>query len=68
MTELQREPEELRKTPLTAVNSVAQKYAAPGGVTLLLVGDLSKIETGIRELSLGEIVILDAEGKAVTKK
>lgn len=68
MTELQREPEELKKTPLTAVNRVAQKYAAPGGVTLLLVGDLAKIEAGIRELSLGEIVLLDAEGKVVTKK
>jgi hypothetical protein len=34
---------------------------------LLLVGDLSKIEAGIRALNLGEIVILDNEGRIVTK-
>ncbi len=67
MTELQREPEELRKAPLSAVNSVAQKYAAPKGTILLLVGDRSKIEAGIRELNLGEIVILDVEGKPIAK-
>jgi len=31
--------------------------------TLLLVGDLAKIEAGLRELNLGEYVILDVEGK-----
>jgi hypothetical protein len=40
----------------------------PGKATLLLVGDLSKIEAGVRELKLGEIVILDAEGKTVVRK
>jgi zinc protease len=68
MTELQREPSELERATLGAVNTVAQKYSAPGGVTLLLVGDLAKIETGIRELNLGEIIVLDNEGKLVTKK
>ena len=68
MTELQREPSELERATLSAVNSVAQKYSAPGGVTLLLVGDRAKIEAGIRELNLGEIVILDTEGKVITKK
>ena len=67
MTELQREPSELEQATLSAVNAVAQKYSAPGGVTLLLVGDLSKIEAGVRELNLGEIIILDNEGKLVTK-
>jgi zinc protease len=67
ITDLQREPEELRKAPLSAVNSVAQKYAAPNGTILLLVGDRAKIEASIRELNLGEIVILDAEGKPVAK-
>ncbi len=68
MTELQREPSELERATLSAVNAVAQKYSAPGGVTLLLVGDLAKIEAGVRELNLGEIIILDNEGKLVTKK
>ncbi len=67
LTRLQNEPEQLTKTPLASVNAIAQKYAKPSGATLLLVGDLAKIEAGIRELNLGEIVILDAEGKPVKK-
>lgn len=68
MTELQREPDELEKATLAAVNGAAQKYAKPTGATLLLVGDLSKIESGVRELNLGEVVLLDVEGKPIVKK
>lgn len=68
MSEMQRETVELDKATLASVNAMAQKYAVPRGVTLLLVGDLAKIEAGIRELNLGEIVILDVEGKPVAKK
>jgi zinc protease len=68
LSELQREPDELQKATLDSVNAAARKYAAPSGATLLLVGDLSKIEAGVRELNLGEAVILDAEGKPVAKK
>jgi zinc protease len=67
-TELQREPDELQKATLDSVNAAARKYAAPRGATLLLVGDLSKIEAGVHELNLGEVVMLDAEGKPVAKK
>lgn len=67
LTRLQGEPDALTKASLASVNTVAQKYAKPTGATLLLVGDLSKIEAGIRELNLGEVVILDAEGKVVKK-
>jgi zinc protease len=61
--ELQREPEGLMSASLSAVNAAAAKYAAPAGTSLLLVGDLSQIEGGIRELNLGEVVRLDVEGK-----
>lgn len=67
MTDLQREPGELGKTTLAAVNSVAQKYSAPSGATLLLVGDLAKIEAGVRELNLGDIILLDVEGNPIKK-
>jgi len=67
MTDLEREPGELAKTALTSVNALMQKYSASAGVTLLLVGDLAKIEAGIRELNLGEVVVLDVEGKPVRK-
>jgi zinc protease len=67
MTALQAETDEIGKLQLSAVNAVAAKYAAPAGTSLLLVGDLSKIEAGIRELNLGDIVILDVEGRPVQK-
>jgi zinc protease len=68
MSELQREPDELDKATLASVNAAAQKYAKPSGATLLLVGDLSKIEAGVRELNLGEVVVLDAQGKPIAQK
>ena len=68
LTELQRLPDETQRATLAAVNAAAAKYAVPGKSTLILVGDLSKIEAGVRELNLGEIVILDAEGRPVTQK
>ena len=67
LSELQREPEETMKMTLEAVNAAAKKYALPSKASLLLVGDASKIESGVRSLNLGEIVFLDAEGKPVKK-
>lgn len=67
MTDLQKETTELEKLQLAAVNSIAAKYAALNKSSLLLVGDLSQIEAGIKELNLGEIVILDVEGNPVKK-
>ena len=67
LTELQRLPDETQRATLAAVNAAAAKYAVPGKSTLILIGDLSKIEAGVRELNLGEVVILDAEGRRVKK-
>ncbi|MGD9590108.1 MAG: M16 family metallopeptidase [Pyrinomonadaceae bacterium] len=63
MTSLQAETDEIGKLQLGTVNSVIAKYSAVPGTSLVLVGDLSVIEAGIRELNLGEIVILDGEGR-----
>ena len=65
MSTLQAEPDELGRLRLDRVNAAAAKYAIVSGSSLLLVGDLTKIEAGIRELNLGEVVILDVEGKIV---
>ncbi len=67
MSELQREPQEITNATLEAVNAAARKYAVPNRSTLLLVGDLAKIEAGLKELNAGEIIVLDAEGKPVKK-
>ncbi len=67
MSELERVPDELGKSSLDAVRAVAAKYAMPKNSMLLLVGDLSRVEPGVREVVKGEIVLLDAEGKPVKK-
>ncbi|MFL6415210.1 MAG: M16 family metallopeptidase [Bryobacteraceae bacterium] len=66
-SEMQREPAELEKVTLNAVNGVAEKYATPGKSSLLLVGDASKIESGVQSLNIGEVVTLDAEGRPLEK-
>jgi zinc protease len=63
LSEIERQTGELQKASRDSVNSAAEKYATPSKATLLLVGDLSKIESGIRELGIGEVIIIDAEGK-----
>ena len=68
MTYLQAETDEIGKLQLAGVNAIASKYANTAGTSILLVGDLSKIEAGIRDLNLGEIIILDVEGKPVSTR
>jgi zinc protease len=66
MEELQREVDETRKVTLEAARAAASSYAKPAAAAVLLVGDRSKIEAGVRETNLGEIVLLDVEGKPVS--
>lgn len=63
MSEMQREADETGRATMEAISAATRKYVDPSRSTLLLVGDLSKIEPGIRSLNLGEIVVLDVEGR-----
>jgi len=54
----------LALTPPTA-NEIAKKYILPDHVVWVVVGDMSKVEAGIRELNLGEVHKIDADGNAV---
>lgn len=56
---------EVRNLTLNQVNAAAQKVIQPDKLVWLIVGDRSKIETGIRELNLGEIKVLDVDGNPV---
>ncbi|MDP9194364.1 MAG: insulinase family protein [Acidobacteriota bacterium] len=67
MTELQREVDATGTATMADVTAASKKYVTPNKLSLLLVGDLAKIEPGIRSLNLGEVVVLDVEGKPVTK-
>ena len=65
MSELQREYDDTAKATLAETNAAAQKYARPEKAAFVLVGDHSKIGPGLAELKLGEVVLIDTEGKPV---
>ncbi len=48
--------------------NAAAKALDPNGLTWVVVGDLSKTEAPVRALNLGEVTVLDADGKPVSKK
>lgn len=58
-------PETVRSLNLKQVNDVAQDYFHPERMVWVVVGDREKIEKGIRDLGIGELVILDADGNVV---
>jgi zinc protease len=54
----------LALTPDTA-NEAAKKYILPDHLVWVVVGDMSKVESGVRELNLGEVHKIDADGNPV---
>jgi predicted Zn-dependent peptidase len=66
MTELQREFDATSALTLADIQAAVKKYVLPGKSSLLLVGDRAKIEAKVKALNLGEIVLLDVEGKPVS--
>jgi zinc protease len=46
-------------------NEIAKKYILPDHLVWVVVGDMSKVEAGIRELNLGEVHKIDADGDPV---
>ena len=50
---------------LVDIQNSAAKIVKPQNLTWLIVGDRQKIEAGIRELNLGPVKILDADGKEI---
>lgn len=47
------------------LEAAAKKFVRPGEVIWLVVGDLAKIEKGIRELGYGEVIKLNADGEVI---
>jgi hypothetical protein len=46
-------------------HEAARKYLTPDNAVAVIVGDLKQIEHPIRDLNLGEVLIMDARGKQV---
>jgi zinc protease len=53
----------VRNTTDAQVNAAAKKFVDPGRLTWVIIGDRAKIEAGIKELKLGEVMLLDADGR-----
>ena len=54
----------MAQTPESA-NEIAKKYIQPKHLVWVVVGDMSKVESGIRELNLGDVHRIDADGNPV---
>ena len=46
-------------------NEIAKKYILPDHLVWVVVGDMAKVEAGVRELNLGEVHKIDADGNPV---
>jgi zinc protease len=58
--------ESVRGLSLEQINDVAGQAIRPDNLTWVVVGDREKIESRIRELELGEITQIDADGNIIT--
>ncbi|MGB9470799.1 MAG: pitrilysin family protein [Candidatus Acidiferrum sp.] len=54
----------LAVTPAEA-NEVAKKYIEPNHLVWVVVGDMSKVEAGIRSLNIGEVHKIDPDGNPI---
>jgi len=58
----------VRALEAAQLNDAAKKYIHPDEIIWVVVGDLTKIEAGIKELGYGEIIQLNADGEVITKE
>jgi zinc protease len=49
------------------LNDAAKKFVRPNEIVWLIVGDVKKIESGIKELNLGELTYIDADGQVISQ-
>ena len=57
----------IEKVSSSDVANVAKKYIDVENMLFVIVGDVSKIEAGIKELNLGQIHYLDLDGNPIEK-
>jgi zinc protease len=57
--------EQSRAQTIASVSAAAKEVIRPDRLVWVVVGDRSKIEAGIRELNLGEVRFIDADGKPI---
>jgi len=57
----------VEKQTLSDVRAAAAQVLRPEALTWVIVGDLAKIEAGVRKLNFGEVKVLDADGNEVNR-
>jgi zinc protease len=58
--------DKVRAQTVASVTAVAGEVVHPDRMVWVVVGDRSKVEPGLRELKLGEIRLIDTDGKPVS--
>jgi zinc protease len=53
----------VRALQVSDIEAIAKRVVRPDNLVWVVVGDRAKIEAGVRELNLGEVKFLDADGK-----
>ncbi len=56
----------VRNLSIDQISTAASDVVQPGRMIWVVVGDRQKIESGIRELEIGDIATLDADGKPLS--
>ncbi|NNE35633.1 MAG: insulinase family protein, partial [Rhodothermales bacterium] len=62
----QNDIDQIKALELAEVNEVAQERFDADALAIVIVGDLSQIEEGVRALGLGEVYTMDSSGALVT--
>lgn len=57
----------LRQLSPAQLAGAAAKFVQPDDLVWVVIGDLRKIEAGVRELGWGEVTVLDTDGKPVAR-
>jgi zinc protease len=52
----------MRKLTEAELTAAGRKFVRPDEIIWIIVGDLDKIEKGVRELNYGEVIMLDKDG------
>lgn len=56
-----------REMTAAKLNAAGARYIRPAEIVWLVVGDVAKIEKGVRELGFGEVIRLNADGSSAAR-
>jgi zinc protease len=65
LEDIQQYPQSMENVSLEKAREAARKYLTPDDAVAVIVGDRKKIEQPVRELNLGEVLVMNARGERV---